>query len=1156
MSNRVLVPTLLSLLVAAACGRSVDLSHEETVALITHRTLGLGYLEENLLVEAASEFQRVIEMAPDRVLGWANLGLVYLRQGRFEESEVQLRQALRIDSHNADAALLLAKAFELAGRPEQAVSVLQETLAHSPHHIRSLSALIRIRRTLGGAGSEEQLQRLASALVEQSPGNLSARLNLIGISLSNGRAIESVVHIEQIRRQVPELSGEAAILYEQALSHARSGNAEAALSPMVAVHNMLKVTPLYQIGVLELEGRPAQVGFPLLAFARSLPVSLAARDPVLDGLRFVNTTPGSGLDSISVGAGGPTHAQLTVSDFDGDGDDDLIVSSSNGIRLLRNQDGQFVDATTEANLSTDFAARGVAVGDYDNDGHTDLYFVADGFNRLYHGRGDGSFDDVSARARVQGSASSRSAFFADLDHDGDLDLFVANDGPDRLYRNNLDGTFTEVGDRAGLSVTDFRSDAASFADFDDDGDLDLVVAGAEQGSRIYSNIRQGRFETIALATSIAATDELAVQSVGDYDNDGDLDLLAANTSQLVLFRNSGGLSFEVDRLALPVAGGFSPVASIFMDFDNDGRLDVVVAGSHSETAGPSIVFYHNTGAGSFRAIPALSAGQLPPMQSLVASDFDGDGDLDLFAVSNTGRPYLLRNDGGNTRNYLKVRLIGLTGSSGKNNRDGIGARIEVRSGDLFQSATVTQPTMHFGMGERSAADVVRILWSNGVPQNSFLAHSNQIIVEEQVLKGSCGFLYTWDGNGYEFVTDMMWKSALGMPLGIMAGETFYGSARASREYLLIPGELLQQRDGKYSIQITEELWELAYLDEIRLIVLDHPDTTDIFLDERFRPPEIAALELYGVQHRSTPVAAFDDRDNDLLPAIRTKDDVYASDIIPTRYQGITDLHDLVLDLGEDAHDSIALFLNGWLFPTDASINVAISQSREHSIVPPYLQVPDSDGEWQTVMELSFPTGKNKMIIADLSGIFLTDDYRVRIRTNMEVYWDYIFFADARRPENTRTTTLEPQYADLHFRGFSRVFRRGGRYGPHWFDYDDVSTESPWRVIEGSYTRYGNVLPLLDEADDQYVVMQSGDEITIEFDATTVPELPNGWERDFLIYSNAFLKDGDLNTAEGQTVGPLPFHSMSRYPYGSDESYPDDEERRHYLETFNTRLVAR
>jgi hypothetical protein len=284
--------------------------------------------------------------------------------------------------------------------------------------------------------------------------------------------------------------------------------------------------------------------------------------------------------------------------------------------------------------------------------------------------------------------------------------------------------------------------------------------------------------------------------------------------------------------------------------------------------------------------------------------------------------------------------------------------------------------------------------------------------------------------------------------------------------------------------------------------------------------------------------------------------VYVSNLEPARYQGLTELHDLVLDLGDSARsDSVILFLYGWIFPTDASINVAMSQSDELRLLPPLLQVIGRDGRWHTVIEnLGFPAGKNKVVVADLSGEFLTEDRRVRIRTNMQIYWDHVFFTVGETPVALSPIRLAPVMADVHYRGFSRLYRKGGRYGPHWFDYDSVTTEPKWLPLKGRYTRYGDVLPLLTRVDDKYVIFGPGDEITVEFDAGLVPALPDGWSRDFLIYTVGWLKDADFNTGAGQMVEPLPFHGMSRYPYGPAERYPESDEHRRYLEVYNTRTL--
>jgi len=175
---------------------------------------------------------------------------------------------------------------------------------------------------------------------------------------------------------------------------------------------------------------------------------------------------------------------------------------------------------------------------------------------------------------------------------------------------------------------------------------------------------------------------------------------------------------------------------------------------------------------------------------------------------------------------------------------------------------------------------------------------------------------------------------------------------------------------------------------------------------------------------------------------------------------------------------------------------------------------------------------------------------------MQIYWDQVFVARDVPNSPVKITTLAPLSADLHFRGFSRTYRKGGRHGPYWFDYDNVTRESPWRPIEGAFTRFGDVLPLFRSPDDMYVIMGPGDEATVTFDASSATSLPPGWTRDFLLYTDGWIKDSDLNTAFGTTVEPLPFHGAKAYPYASADKYPSDPQHERYRREYNTRVVRR
>ena len=654
-------------------------------------------------------------------------------------------------------------------------------------------------------------------------------------------------------------------------------------------------------------------------------------------------------------------------------------------------------------------------------------------------------------------------------------------------------------------------------------------------------------------------------AVADYNNDGFLDLFVVSTNgEASLWLNKGDGTFSRDaRSSVLSSQRFTTGSATFVDYDNDGWLDLAVAASAAPHGNePGLYLFRNDGSGKFvdRSSVIPTAVRAAGASAIAVSDADDDGDEDLWLIDGSGAPRLLRNDSGNNHLALNVELKGLRNGSGKNNAFGIGARVELRAGDIYQTRVATGRVTHFGLGPHLKADVLRVEWPNGVPQTLYFPGTDENVVEREMLKGSCALAYTWDGKRFRFVTDAMWRSALGMPLGLMAGGTTsaFAPAGASQEYLRIPGDALQPRDGRYVLQLTEELWETAYADEVKLITVDHADSTEVFVDERFVPPGPVKLRLFQVGRRELPLSAADDRGNDVLPALRESDDVYVSNFTPTRYQGVVEPHDLIMDLGPTAGAAHTyLFLRGWIYPTDASINVALAQQSAIKLVPPSLDVRDASGKWRmAIANIGFPSGKDKTMVIDLAGKFPTADHHVRIRTSMQIYWDQAFIARDLADSKTTVTTLQPLSADLHFRGFSQMYRKGGRYGPYWFAYDRVTKESPWRPITGAFTRFGDVLPLLEHPEDMYVVMGPGDEATIQFDASSARSLPPGWRRDFLLYTDGWIKDSDLNTAFGTTVGPLPFHGVKSYPFAAGEAYPTDVHHQQYLEEYDTRVVKR
>ena len=1147
---------------------------DTTGAAITARTLGLVYLQQNRLPEAEQQFRTVVDLAPDQPLGYADLGLVHLRLERYDDARKELEKALELDSTSVDARLTLVKVFELTGRPDRARQTL--LAAHDSTDPRVLWALANVDTQSTDPGARAQRLRYLTQLAQVRPSNVAARFALVRTLAEAGRADSALQQLEQLQQIPPQAPPELRALYEPTMKALREGRLPDALALLAKFQGVAETTQAYQSGLAEVKGPPGPAaGYPVLTFNPSLMIASATeRSPtaVRSSLRFVDATEDAGMRCASRsgapaphGIGAPTV--VAAGDFDGDGGDDIFIGNETGggSCLLRNEGALYGDVTQRAGIALPAGATiaAAAFGDYDNDGRLDLLVIeTNGTAHLFHNTDGRTFRDEASAAHLGALPGVRRAVFVDLDHDGDLDLLLVGDSGTRVMRNNGDGTFTDATAEFGLTGGRGGRDAV-FGDLDGDGRVDLVIAG-DSGVLVYRNTSVHHFEPMPGNGGVDATAGATSIALGDYDNDGILDLALATVDGTPrLYRGRGDGTFEPDtRSAKSLASTRQspPAALAFVDIDNDGREDLVVAGgSRGGRRGVSLLL--NDGDGRFTDHSTMLPARGPAAASVAGIDYGVDGDMDLLVATDNSDVRLLRNDGGNANPYVRVQLTGLRTGSGKNNDFGIGARIDLRSGDLYQVRVATNRTTLFGLGAHLKADVVRIQWPNGVRQATYIPGSDRDALEQQVLKGSCAFLYTWNGRHYEMLGDLLWRSALGMPLGIMdADRTAWAPAAASREYVMIPGEMLQPRDGRYDMQLTEELWEMAYVDQLKLIAVDHPDSVQVLVNERFVPPanDPEPLRLHRLRGLHPVAGARDGDGTDVLPLLSREDDRYVATFASDRVQGVTRMHDLVLDLSNGPRSgSIALVLEGWIFPSDASINVDLSQSNALKVVAPSLDVRGADGRWHTaIADLGFPAGKRKVVIADLTGKFPTADRHVRIHTNMQIYWDEALVGSEAPAAQVRLTDLQPLTAELRFRGFSRTFRKGGRYGPQWFDYDQVRQDDPWLTIVGARTRFGDVLPLLGHSDDMYLVMGPGDATALQFDAEHAPTLPSGWRRDFLVYTDGWIKDSDLNTAHGTTVGPLPFHAMREYPYGADEHYPTDTTHQRYLDTYETRVVRR
>src|SRR3989454_8760997 len=629
---------------------------ERDAAILAARTLGLAYLQKNQLAQAETSFRRIVAFAPDQALGYANLGLVQLRQGRYREAETAIRRAAALDTANDDIALTLAKVYELTGRSAAARAEVDRVLRRSPHDLRALYALVQ----LDSASRESYLRQI----VERAPVNVAARLELADLLLAHGAADPAAAQLEALQRQLPELPREATRFFEPALALARAGRPAAPAPPAARVHRFMETTAAYQASLQKLQGASGAAppaGDPILTFNPIITPPAQDARAIAAAIRFVDVTTAAGLvgpPPLPDTAGG---SALAIGDYDGDGSEDVFV----GGHLFQNGLGRAADATTRAGIHLRDRAISATFGDYDNDGRLDLYVATAGGGVLLRNAGGSTFTDGTTAAAPGGGAPAPPALFAALGHAGGLDLFLATPSGNRVYRNVLGGRFEEMAGPMGLGGGAGGTRDAAFGDLDGDGLVDLVVVGNDGRLTLFRNAGQGRFEDATAASGLTqggAQGHAAAGAVGDYDNDGVLDLFVASAGGTapVLYPNRGDGTFEPDRRseALEALRALAARAALFFDFDNDGFLDLVVVGAPTQAGARGVYLFRNDQTGRFLDRSAILPNDLHAARRVVAVDYDRDGDLDLLVMGEDGRPRLLLNDGGNANQRSEERRVG------------------------------------------------------------------------------------------------------------------------------------------------------------------------------------------------------------------------------------------------------------------------------------------------------------------------------------------------------------------------------------------------------------------------------------------------------------------------------------------------------------------
>lgn len=1060
----------------------------------------------------------------DQFTRLSNLGKSQLESGEAAKAVDLFRQALALNPTLSEAQLNLANAFLLASQMDNAIQQAQQVLAvdrnsAAAHYIVGCAHLRK------GQG-EDALKAL------QQSHKIDPAVTALNFQM--GLAHERLGHHEEAAQQfqfVVEFEP------EHLAGHYRLSQVLQRLGRQAEAEDELKKHQAL------LATRPNPVG-DVAVFERckhtlaKLPFKL--EEPLADGVKlsFADATA-TAFRSASY------QGPIGVIDLAHDGRNSLFVRDGDGFRLLMNSNGTFV---AQEKLWPGIAGANyhcALVGDLQNDQTEDVVMLGDKGAHVFKFTTNGAMSDMT-RAAGFGALTSLDGVLVDFDYTGKLGLIALQpEGKGIRVFRNLSSTFamyfSESGVTSGLPATVTGGRHLLLEDWNNDELLDLMITREAEPPLLFARERGGPFS----ATN-AIYPSGPISAVGDLNNDSITDV-ATVTGDHVTVTFGGGKPAANLPLGAGAAAGITLV-----DYDNDGWMDLCVYGD-------DLRLWRNRGNAGFLEVTkelGLATAVTGKVRFVAAADFDQDCDTDLVVAVDGAGLKLLRNDGGNANRQLKLRLVGH-----RSNSSGLGVRYEVSAGGLRAWRTLKQLPIEVGVGKHDQVDTVAVRWFDGFINNDEIRVTSCAVValdEIEKPSGSCPYLYAWDGHGFRFVTDLLGAAPLGLPVS----DTRFVDADPVEYVRIGSEESFPAKDGFHVLQITEELREVLYLDEAKLVVVDHPAGAEVHSTSKLRPGgPFPSHELVTLHKRQPLRKAISHEGTDLRTVLADVDGRMAS---PTKLRsrqlrGLAEPHGITLDFGPlETTQPLVLALTGWLRFGGGMANVGAAHTPDLPFPFPTLEVEtlraDGAPDWKPVdVVVGAPAGKTKTIVVDLAGKLPEGARRLRVTAAFEIHWDRAALFEKRDNSETRITVVSAADAHLHWRGYSE-FEPWPWFLPLTPNYLNVRPTADWTITPSGWaTRYGPVGELVNTNDQALVLVAGGDELTLRFAASALPPRAASAKRDFFLYTIGWDKDADFHCELGFQIEPLPWQGMDSQRYGkqSRPGFPQDD----LMRRFNTRWVG-